>query len=165
MVTAAQQTLVQDSWDKLAPLAPHVAELFYDRLFELDPSLEDLLPPSLTEQSAQLMQALGQAVADANDLDLIAPAVREIGRRHGDYGVRSGHYVTAGDALLWTLEQSLAEDFTPRVKEAWGAMYEVLSALMLEGARARNADLGSAPRGGLVPAVLPVVVPGARQAG
>ncbi|HKO94773.1 MAG TPA: globin domain-containing protein, partial [Polyangiaceae bacterium] len=100
---------MQDSWDKLAPLAPHVAELFYDRLFELDPSLEDLLPPSLTEQSAQLTLALGQIVAGATDVGRIAPLVRELGRRHRDYGMRAGHYVTAGDALLWTLEQSLAE--------------------------------------------------------
>ena len=163
MVTAAQQTLVQDSWDKLTPRASHVAELFYDRLFELDPSLEDLLPPSLTEPSAQLVQVLGQAVAGANDLSRIAPVVRELGRRHRDYGVRVGHYVTAGDALLWTLEQSLAEEFTPRMKEAWGAMYELMSEFMIEGAKTRSAEPGSAPRGGLVAATLPAAVPIVRQ--
>jgi len=138
-----------------------VAELFYDRLFELDPSLEDLLPPSLTEQSTVALQVLGQAVA--GDLSRLAPVVRELGRRHRDYGMRVGHYVTAGDALLWTLEQSLTEEFTPRLKDAWGAMYELLSALMIEGAKTRTAEPGSAPRGGLVAVALPGVVPGARQ--
>jgi hemoglobin-like flavoprotein len=163
MVTAAQQSLVQHSWDKLEPLITHVAELFYDRLFELDPSLEELLPASLTEPSTQLVQVLGQAVAGANDLSRIAPVVRELGRRHREYGMRVGHYVTAGDALLWTLEQSLAEDFTPRMKEAWEATYQALSALLLDGAKARSTDAGSAPRAGLVSATLPGVLPGARQ--
>ena len=163
MVTAAQQTLVQHSWDKLEPLVTHVAELFYDRLFELDPSLEELLPPSLTKPSTQLVQVLGQAVAGANDLSRIAPVLRELGRRHRDYGVRVGHYVTAGDALLWTLEQSLAEDFTPRMKEAWEATYQALSALLLEGAKTRSADPASAPRGGVVAAASPGVATRARQ--
>jgi len=161
MVTAAQQTLVQDSWDKLTPMASHAVELFYDRLFELDPSLEDVLPPSLTERSTELMQALGQGVA--GDLSRMAPVMRELGRRHRDYGVRVGHYVTAGDALLWTLEQSLTEEFTPRMKEAWGAMYELLTSLMIEGAKTRSAEPGSAPRGGLVATASSGVVPGARQ--
>lgn len=150
MVTAAQRTLVQDSWNELLPMASHAVELFYDRLFELDPSLEDLLPPSLLGQSTELMQVLGQAIA--GDPARMAPIVRELGRRHRDYGVRAGHYVTAGDALLWTLEQSLTEEFTPRMKEAWSAMYELMTSLMIEGAKARSAEHGSAPRGGLVAA-------------
>ena len=161
MVTAAQRTLVQDSWDELLPRASHVVELFYDRLFELDPSLEDLLPPSLLEQSTELMQVLGQAMA--GDLGRMAPLVRELGRRHRDYGVRAGHYVTAGDALLWTLEQSLTEEFTPRMKEAWSATYELMTSLMIEGAKTRSPEPGSAPRGGLVAATSSGAVPRVRQ--
>src|SRR5215471_11241005 len=36
-VTAEQIWLVQSSWEKVVPMAPHVAELFFDRLYELDP--------------------------------------------------------------------------------------------------------------------------------
>jgi nitric oxide dioxygenase len=53
-----------------------------------------------------------------------------------------------GNALLWTLEQSLAEDFTPRVKEAWGAAYQVLSVLLIESdaATALGREPGSGRR-------------------
>jgi hemoglobin-like flavoprotein len=133
-VTAEHRWLVQTSWGKLVPMASHVAELFYDRLFELNPLLEDSFPANLSEQGAQLMKALGLAVERLEEPDSIGPCLEELGRRHMAYGVRRGDYVTMGRALLWTLEQSLAEDFTPRVKEAWGVVYELIAALLIAGA-------------------------------
>jgi hemoglobin-like flavoprotein len=138
-VSAGQRWLVQSSWEKIAPLAPHVAELFYDRLFELDPLLEDSFPSNLSEQCTQLMSALGLAVARLDDPRSIPPCLEELGKRHVAYGVRRADYVTMGSALLWTLEQSLAEDFTPRMQDAWAAVYELLAALLIEAAEtARN---------------------------
>jgi hemoglobin-like flavoprotein len=147
-VTAGQRWLVQTSWDKVVPMAPHVAELFYDRLFELDPLLEDLFPANLSEQGTELMAAIGLAVARLEQPSSIAPGLEELSRRHVGYGLRTGHYVTIGDALIWTLEQSLAEDFTPRVKEAWAAAYQLFSALMIEAdaATRRSQEPGSSVR-------------------
>jgi hemoglobin-like flavoprotein len=44
-----------------------------------------------------------------------------------------------GGALLWTLEQGLGAAFTPEVKTAWTAVYELLAATMLEGAKSAAA--------------------------
>jgi hemoglobin-like flavoprotein len=142
-LTAGQRWLVQASWEKVEALAPHVAELFYDRLFELDPLLEDLFPANLAEQGTELMGAIGLAVARLDDPSAIRPCLEELSRRHVGYGLRTGYYVTMGDALLWTLEQSLAEDFTPRVKDAWSDAYQLLSALMIEADAATR--LGQEP--------------------
>ena len=154
-LTAEQRWLVQASWEKVEPMAPYVAELFYDRLFELNPLLEDLFPANLSEQATlcecgkQWMAALGQAVARLDEPGNIVPCFEELSRRHVQYGVRPANYVTMGDALLWTLEQSLAEDFTPRVKEAWGAAYDLLSVLLIESdaavALAREPGSGRRP--------------------
>jgi methyl-accepting chemotaxis protein len=133
-VTAEQRWLVQASWDKVAPMAPHVAELFYDRLFELNPLLEDHFPADISEAGAQLMQTIGEAVAGLEDPGSVTPCLHELGRYHLRHGMRPGYYETMGSALLWTLEQSLAEDFTPRVKEAWSVVYQLFSAVMLEAA-------------------------------
>ena len=133
-VTAEQRWLVQSSWEKIGPMAPHVAELFYDRLFELNPLLEDHFPADLSEAGAQLMQTIGEAVAGLEDPASVTPCLHELGRYHLRHGMRPGYYETMGNALLWTLEQSLAEDFTPRVKEAWSVAYGLFSAVMLEAA-------------------------------
>jgi len=147
-VTEGQRWLVQSSWEKVVALAPHVAELFYDRLFELDPLLEDLFPADLAEQGTELMATIGLAVTRLEHPISIPPCLENLSRRHVGYGLRTGHYVTMGDALIWTLEQSLAEDFTPRVKEAWVAAYRLLSALMIEAdaATRRSQEAGSVRR-------------------
>jgi hemoglobin-like flavoprotein len=134
MVTAVQKSLVQASWQELAPLSPHVAELFYDRLFELDPSLEEMFPANLSLPGAQLMKVIGLIVRGLDDLDRVTPMVQESGRNLVDHGARPGHYVTVGKALLWTFEQSLAEEFNPRLKEAWADVFALVSSLMIEAA-------------------------------
>jgi nitric oxide dioxygenase len=62
------------------------------------------------------------------------PAVRDLGRRHGGYGVKPGHYATVGDALLSTLEQGLGAEFTPARRDAWAAAYGLLADVMIEAA-------------------------------
>lgn len=147
-VTAEQRWLIQASWEKVVPMAPHVAELFYDRLFELNPLLEDHFPSDLSEPGAQLMHTLDEAVAGLEDPGSVTPCLHELGRYHLRHGLRPGYYETMGNALLWTLEQSLAEDFTSRVKDAWGAAYQLFSAVMLEAADVVVAkDPASARRG------------------
>ena len=49
------------------------------------------------------------------------------------------HYDTVGEALLWTIERELGEDFTPEVKDAWVAFYTLLARIMKEAAEAEAA--------------------------
>lgn len=127
----------------MRPIAIHVADLFYDRLFELDPSLEALFPDDLTAQRPRFTNALGAAVAGLDDLEAMRPKLQDVGRQSLGQGVQPGHYDTLAKALLWTFEQSLAEDFTPPVKEAWAALYADVSKAMLQAVDARD---GHPPR-------------------
>ena len=47
--------LVQESFPKVEPIADTAAELFYDRLFELDGDLKPLFHSDLEEQGRPLM--------------------------------------------------------------------------------------------------------------
>ena len=76
----------------------------------------------------------GAAVRRLDRLEEIVPAVKQLGARHVQYGVKDEHYDTVAAALVWTLEQGLGPDFTPEVKEAWVAVYGVLAATMKEAA-------------------------------
>jgi hemoglobin-like flavoprotein len=130
-MTPHQITLVQTSFAKVAPIAATAADLFYGRLFEIAPEVRGMFPDDLAEQKKKLMAMLGTAVGALTRLDQLLPAVRALGARHAGYGVKAEHFTPVGAALLWTLEQGLGEDFTPEVKEAWAAVYAVLSALMI----------------------------------
>jgi hemoglobin-like flavoprotein len=130
--------LVQRTWDLVLPIADDAAQLFYRRLFELDPSLRPMFAKSdMAEQRKKLMQMITVAVRGLGRLQDILPAVVALGRRHVDYGVTDAHYATVGAALLWTLEQGLGPEFTPEVKAAWTATYTALADVM-RGAAAQQ---------------------------
>ena len=133
-MTPEQTALVQESWAAVAPIADTAADLFYGRLFELDPNLKSLFPEDLSEQKKKLMQTLAVCVNGLTDLGEIVPAVQALGKRHADYKVEEQHYETVGAALLWTLEQGLGEKFTPDIRDAWVEVYTILSTTMKEAA-------------------------------
>jgi hemoglobin-like flavoprotein len=135
MITQAQVELVQKSFARVQPLADQVAGDFYRRLFDLDPSLRPMFRGNLEEQGRKLMQVLTVAVAGLTRLDQLVPVVEALGRRHADYGVRDEHYSTVGAALLETLQNRLAADFTPEVRTAWLTVYQVLASAMMNASR------------------------------
>jgi len=138
-MTTNEKSLVKETFAKVVPISDRAAALFYGRLFELDPSLRSLFPTDIREQGKKLMQMLGYCVGKLDALDELVPAVKELGRKHAGYGAEEEDYATVGGALLWTLEQGLGAAFTPEVKAAWTAVYELLAATMLEGAKAAAA--------------------------
>jgi hemoglobin-like flavoprotein len=141
-MTPDQKALVQDSFELVKPIASDAAELFYARLFELDPSLRALFPEHMGEQRRKLIQTLMFAVAGLNRPEAIMPAVRQLGRRHARYGVQPEQFQTVGAALLWTLAQGLGPAFTPAVRDAWAAVYALLAEEMQRGLA--DADLEAA---------------------
>ena len=131
-MTPEQIALVQSGFPKVAAIRDTAAQLFYARLFQLDPSLESLFHGDIEQQGRKLMDAIAAVVQALNDLDGILPAIQDLGRRHAGYGVDPRHYRTVGAALLWTLEQGLGDDFTDDARRAWAAAYGLLSSTMIE---------------------------------
>jgi hemoglobin-like flavoprotein len=123
----------------VVPIADSAAELFYGKLFSLDPSLKPLFKGDMKDQGRKLMSMIGTAVNGLTRLDEIVPAVQALGVRHAGYGVKPVHYGTVATALLWTLEQGLGEAFTPEVKESWVGAYTILAKTMQDAAATATA--------------------------
>lgn len=136
-MTPNQISLVQKSFD-IVP-TEIAADLFYARLFELDPSLRPLFKGDMKAQGRKLMDMIAVAVRGLSNLDRIVPAVQDLGVRHAGYGVTPDHYETVGSALLWTLEKGLGEQFTDEVREAWTNAYVLLSSTMIDAAERKAA--------------------------
>jgi hemoglobin-like flavoprotein len=134
-LTETQKILVQKSFEKVLPGADKAAELFYGRLFELDPSLKPMFKGDMKEQGKKLMMTLNIAVKGLNRLDELVPQIEKLGRNHAGYGVTDEHYNTVASALLWTLEQGLGGDFTDEVKNAWIAVYTLIADTMKNAAK------------------------------
>jgi len=129
-MTPEQVSLVQSSWQKVVPIKDQASQIFYNQLFEIDPSLRSLFNQDLTEQRRKLMTMLDTAVRNLQNPQTIVPAVRELGKRHVKYGVRRDDYNSVATALLATLEKGLGPEFTPETKKAWIAAYTLLTGVM-----------------------------------
>lgn len=147
-MTETQKDAVRQSWALVVPIAETAATLFYDRLFEIDPSTGLLFKADgLPEQRRKLIRTLDQLVLGLDRLDDLAPVIAELGRRHLSYGVRESHYESVGAALLWTLEHGLGNAWTPRAREAWSAVYALTAGIMLTAARDAASAAWPAPTG------------------
>lgn len=133
-MTPEQIKLVQDSWAKVVPISETAAELFYGKLFELDPSVRSMFKGDMKEQGRKLMAILNTAVNALEKLDTIVPAVQDMGKRHVGYGVKDEHYDTVGEALIWTLGAGLKDDFTDDTRDAWIEVYTLVANTMKNAA-------------------------------
>ena len=67
-MTPEQITLVQQSFAKVAPISEAASALFYDRLFEVAPSVRRMFPEDMTEQRKKLMGMLAAVVSGLSNL-------------------------------------------------------------------------------------------------
>ena len=133
-MTPEQIEMVKSTWTSVEAISDTAAELFYGKLFELDPNLKALFKGDMTEQGKKLMQMIGVAVANLHQLDQVLVPVQELGKRHNDYKVKPEDYDTVAAALLWTLEKGLGDAWNDDVKGAWTETYVTLATVMKDAA-------------------------------
>jgi hemoglobin-like flavoprotein len=137
--------LVQRSWAQVMPISDAAASLFYDRLFELDPSVRPLFKSDMAQQKKKLMQMLNMAVDGLSNPSRLVPVLEQLGVRHAGYMVQDHHYGLVGEALLWTLREGLGESFTPEIESAWKEVYGLVAGVMKKAAASGGRAAGPAP--------------------
>lgn len=131
--TETEIRLVRATHALIAPIAGVIADMFYDRLFYLAPSVRRMFPHDMREQKRSFTVMMATTVQNLDNLDALVPLAKALGARHRRYGVTAGHYEIAGEALVWALERGLASDFTAQVEQAWRRAYALLAAAMKAG--------------------------------
>jgi hemoglobin-like flavoprotein len=126
-VNPAEQQLVRASFARVALMPEVAAALFYERLFTINPSFRPLFTNDMRIQGVKLMAMLDIIVDNLHQPGETLSSIRDLAKRHVEYGVKLADYDALKDALLWTLEQVLAEDLTPEVRNAWGVCYQELA--------------------------------------
>jgi nitric oxide dioxygenase len=108
--------------------------VFYENLFEIDPTLRPMFGEDLTEQSNKALFAFGAIVAQIHDLDICREMTSELATRHVAYGVRPEHYASVGGAVLKTVEMVMDTAMTDEIAVAWQKAYDAVAAAMIETA-------------------------------
>jgi hemoglobin-like flavoprotein len=135
-MNATQQEIVRTTFATLAVMPEVAGALFYERLFATNPSFRSLFKTDMRVQSDKLITMLALIVSNLTEPGEILPAIHDLAVRHVEYGVKLADYDALREALLWTLEQVLGEDFTPVVQDAWTVCYDELAGAMRAAAGA-----------------------------
>ena len=133
-LTPHQVVLVQSTFRTIQPMTATAAELFYRRLFEIDPATATLFKGDMNQQGRRFMQVLAAAVGSLSSMSTLVPIVQRLGLRHAAYGIRAEHYDSVQQALLWTLALILQDEYTDEVRSAWATAYAMLAGVMKEAA-------------------------------
>jgi len=118
-MTAHQIRLVRDSVDSIREDAEPFGLLYYGKLFELDPGSRRLFHSDLAMQGRKVMHMLASVVESLDDFQPMRVKLAELGRKHGEFGVRPEQYDTLTTALLWSIGQALGPSFDAPTREAW----------------------------------------------
>lgn len=130
-----QIQLVQSTFQAIQKDVVAVGTLFYHRMFEIDPGLQSLFKGDLRQQANMLITSIGMAVHSLGSPSTLAEKMRELGGRHVGYGVQPSDFDTFSAALMWTLEQTLADEWTPEVHAAWIDAFEAIRIGMKQATR------------------------------
>jgi nitric oxide dioxygenase len=138
-MTERQIQLVENSWDFIILNTSEAGELFYGRLFQIDPELRKLFKDDNSAQAKKLVNMITFVVHKLGNLDEIVKDVVALGERHAGYHVKPEYYGTVANALLWTLEKALGDQWNEEMKEAWVTAYTILSTTMIKAAAEKAA--------------------------
>jgi hemoglobin-like flavoprotein len=144
-MTPAQIRLVRNSFSKIEPIASQVGQAFYDKLFNTAPETRKLFREDMTFQHAKFMSVVNELVSLhlrslislpvtlLNSSEAAMPTIYNLGKRHIEFGVTPAHFGLMRSALIETLADLLGDEFTPAMREAWEAAFDVMASVMKKG--------------------------------
>lgn len=132
-MTNQQLQLVQQTWKLLREVDPILlGDVFYGQLFRTYPALRTMFSGSMDNQYKKFVDMLSIIVARLDRPITVAQEIYQLAQSHKGYGVKPEHYEAVKEALLWTLERGLGNDWNSAVQQAWIACYDSLTQSMLE---------------------------------
>jgi hemoglobin-like flavoprotein len=127
--------LLRSSFDLVVTRRPDLTERFYEILFERSPSLQPLFGRNARPAQAKMLaEALAAVLDHLEDASWLTQTLGGMGRKHVGYGVTEPMYDDVGAALLATLAEVGAGDWTPALAEQWTMAYGAIAGLMKAGA-------------------------------
>jgi nitric oxide dioxygenase len=131
-----QIELLETSFQAITLCGEAFVTAFYERLFTRFPQTRAMFADTdMKEQRKKLLGALALVIQNLRKPEVLMSALKGLGQRHVTYGVRPEHYPLVGAVLSETFADFLGERWTPALHDAWTQAYEVVSAIMLEGAK------------------------------
>ncbi len=132
-MTKEQIALVKNSWKLFRKVdACLIGDVFYSKLFFDNPQLRQLFPASMEERYRKMIDMLSVIISRLDRLNEMTKDIKVMALRHESHGVKPRHCKLLGNALRWTMERGLGNDWNDDVKEAGLACYTKLIETMIQ---------------------------------
>lgn len=121
---------LQSSLDAVLQNEEEFAQTFYNRLFEVAPSVRKLFTNDIKMQGRLLTHMLVGIVYALSRPEHLVMGLRSLGKSHEKYGVTAEHYPVVKQVMLYTLGQQLKDDFTTQMEESWSQALDLITGAM-----------------------------------
>lgn len=122
------------SFEAMRPAADALAAAFYRRLFERRPDLRPLFQTPLSVQQRKLIASLETIVRYLDDPPSQRAYLRELGRRHKEYGAQPAHYDLVIETLIEAMVEAAPGAMEPAIRDEWRQVLRLVSDWMISGA-------------------------------
>ena len=129
-MTSDQMLLLRMSFVTVMSRKAEAGRLFYDRLFASAPELRPMFKSDMNAQAHKFIEMLAIIIGLLNNPTGLSQTLTQLAHRHRAYGVRDQHFEKTGAALLWALNQTLGDAFTPELEKAWCDLYAMVASAM-----------------------------------
>ncbi len=134
-ITEEDINLIRSSWNAAVMKSSDVATIFYNRLFYINPKLRPLFKKDIRTQAREFLEYLEFVINNLDTWHKIHADVVELGKKHVQFKVNMQDFEVGREALLYTFEKILTDQWTPSTKHAWNKAYSLIVTTM---AQARN---------------------------
>lgn len=131
-ITDHELKLVQASLDRLRDEFDTRSMFFYEALFKRAPHLKDMFRDDLAGQGMKFMSTLDVIVRKLDNEEELATRYKGLGNMHAAIGIIAADFEPMEEALIDTLRDALADDFTHELEAAWRKAYAIVSGNMIE---------------------------------
>jgi len=129
-MTEEQISMVRDSFEQATARREDLAEFFYACLFDLSPGMKALFKENIEGQAQRFIEMVAVVVNGMTTEQTVSRSLEMLGASHRRAEIETSHYAPFGQALVWSLAQTLGTDFTPETRRAWEDWYELVAQTM-----------------------------------
>lgn len=138
-MTERQLLIIKSSWSSVMQQPQEAGELFYQKLFEINPSLQALFKNDQELQTRKFISMMTVFVSKLQHTEELANVLDALAKRHVGYGAKVSHYPMVGKALLAVLAQQLDQRWNLETQQAWELMYQTVADSMIVASEAQSA--------------------------
>ena len=129
-----QIACIREAFDRLWPVNRRLADLFYARLFELDPTARTLFEEDLEVLKTKLLSMLATIVGAADRPEIFDLVVEDFWTTSRTVRCDAGSVFGGRRSLNLELWRGVGPALTRSRREAWSDFYKVVQLSMFRGA-------------------------------